>query len=559
MPWKETQPVGSFLIPVTLWLANLNIRTRNHLLCLLGLTVILYFTGLGARDFWAPVEPRYAEISRIMFAKGEWIVPTINGEIYTDKPILYFWLVLIVSKIAGVVNEWTVRLPVAVAGVGLILTTYLTGRDFYGPKVGLIAATVLASSLRVIWEARWAHIDIIFCLFFLLTIYFGARSILKKGARSEILLSYFFMGLATLAKGLIGVVLPSLLFAALVIVRRDWRMIIEAKLTLGVIIFISVVAPWIYLVNRATDGQWLSDFIVVHHVQRYTNGVGHRQPFYYYFTTLPVDFLPWTVFAIPAAIAYSPYRQLSERTASLIFFLTFVVVFLFFTASDTKRDLYLLPLLPGPALLVGNYIDDLASGQLCESAFYRWLTQGFFALMVLAGLVLPLLAWILRPDAIWISFPDAIVLTVGGILVLVLIRQGRPVKAVTACSSMMTAAVICAALWVFPYLEAFKSLRPFSLLIKNTIAPTAPLYIYADTMDDFNFYTEREVIPVLSSRQQVADLLGTADHGYLLIKERDFNRLALFGVESIVLDDRVGSTSWKLIALTSETGSRVED
>ena len=166
--------------------------------------------------------------------------------------------------------------------------------------------------MRVIWEARWAHIDVVFCLFFLLTIYFGARSIFKMGASNEILLACLFMGLATLAKGLIGVVLPVLLFAAFVIVRRDWRMIVDAKLTLGIVIFLLVVAPWLYLVNSATEGQWLSGFVFVHHVQRHTNWIGHRQPFYYYFTTLPVDFLPWTVFAIPATVAYFPYRQLNR-------------------------------------------------------------------------------------------------------------------------------------------------------------------------------------------------------------------------------------------------------
>ena len=84
---------------------------RDSLACgnwpffLCALTLLLFATGLGRRDFWAPVEPRYAEIIRVMFAKGEWIVPTVNGEIYTDKPILYFWLALIASKIAGGVNE----------------------------------------------------------------------------------------------------------------------------------------------------------------------------------------------------------------------------------------------------------------------------------------------------------------------------------------------------------------------------------------------------------------------------------------------------------------------
>ena len=62
----------------------------KYIFYLCALTLILFFTGLGGRDLWAPVEPRYAEIVRIMFAKGEWVVPTVNGELYTDKPIFYF-------------------------------------------------------------------------------------------------------------------------------------------------------------------------------------------------------------------------------------------------------------------------------------------------------------------------------------------------------------------------------------------------------------------------------------------------------------------------------------
>ena len=87
-------------------------------LCLL--CFMLYISALGMRDFWAPVEPRYAEIARVMFSKNEWIVPTINGDLYTDKPILYFWLVLIGAEIFGAVNEWTVRLPAALGGVGFV-------------------------------------------------------------------------------------------------------------------------------------------------------------------------------------------------------------------------------------------------------------------------------------------------------------------------------------------------------------------------------------------------------------------------------------------------------
>jgi 4-amino-4-deoxy-L-arabinose transferase-like glycosyltransferase len=248
--------------------------------CISIFALLLFFPGLGARDFWAPVEPRYGEIARVMFAKGEWIVPMVNGELYTDKPILFFWIALAAAKILGGVSEWTVRLPAALGGVGFVLTTYFFGRDFFSARVGAIAAIVLATSFRVMWESRWAHVDMLFGFFFLLAIYFGARALLRRGGPNEILLAYVFMALATLTKGLIGIVLPALLLISFMLLRRDWSMIRTARPALGVPLFLLVAAPWFYMVHRATGGQWLSDFIYIHHFRRYTAGSGHRQPFY---------------------------------------------------------------------------------------------------------------------------------------------------------------------------------------------------------------------------------------------------------------------------------------
>jgi 4-amino-4-deoxy-L-arabinose transferase-like glycosyltransferase len=530
-----------------------NVGKNQYAWILAFLALLLFFPFLAERDLWTPVEPRYAEIVRIMYANDEWVVPRVNGELYTDKPILYFWLAVIASKIAGGVNEWTVRLPAALAGIGFVLATYFAGRDFFSPRVGLIAAAVLATSVRVIWEARWAHIDMVFGFFFVLTIYFGARSLLGKGRKQEILWAYAFMGLAVLAKGLIGIVLPALLLAAFAIVRRDWRVLVNARLPLGIPIFLLVVAPWFYLVNNATDGKWLADFIYVHHIQRYTDGVGHRQPFYYYFTTLPVDFLPWTVFAIPAMFAYFPYRRIIRRPIPLFFSLCFLVVFVFFSISYSKRDLYLLPLLPAVALLVGNYIDDLSESRLPESTPYRWVSQLFFGAVAIVGLAAPIVAWVLRRESFWISLPTAMVLAVGGILTVVFIRKARPLKVVTAVTLLMTLITVSISIQILPYVNQFKSRRPFSLQIKKIVPATAPLYIYADTMNDFNFYTQRKVIPVLSSPAEVANALNQSGNSYLLIKERDLKILSMFEPEKVVATDSVGSTTWTLIALKAAT------
>lgn len=523
---------------------------RNHYvlyLCTLG--GVLFFLALGSRDFWAPVEPRYAEIARVMFMKGEWIVPTVNGDLYTDKPILFFWLVLIFSKLAGSVNEWTVRLPAALGALGVVFATYKLGKDFFGPKIGFMAAVVLATSVRVILEARWAHVDMLFTFFFLLSMLFAARAILRTGKRHEMIPAYIFMALATLTKGLIGVVLPAFILLTFVVVRRDWRLLREARLPLGIPLFLLVAAPWFYLVNQATGGKWLSDFIYIHHIRRFTDPLGHREPFYYYFATLPVDLLPWTIFALPALFAYKPSKKLFAEPTSLFFTLWFFVIFIFFSLSDSKRDLYLLPLLPVAALFVAVYFEDLVSGKLSLGWLQSSLALALFGLLALGCLALPIATWMLRKDAFGISIPVSLAIGAGSLIVFYFLWRREPWRFFLATALMMAVGVTVASAWVLPYIDQFKSPRPFSVAVNTKVPPDVPLYIYADTMNDYNFYTRREIIPVISSRPGgQAPALGNRS-GFLLIRDRDLQRLHPLSDDKVLLSQSVGGKTWYLVSL----------
>ncbi len=527
---------------------RLNIRS-GYSLSLLALALLLFFFGLGARDFWAPVEPRYAEIVRVMAVKNQWLVPTVNGALYTDKPILFFWLALLAAKIFGAVGEWAVRLPAALGGVGFVFGTYFLGRDFFGPRAGWLAGAVLATSMRVLWESRWAHVDTLFCALLIFAVHFLARALFHKGSRYEILWAYPLMALAVLTKGLIGVVLPGLLVIAVMIARRDWRLLSLLKLHWGVALFFLVAAPWFYWVAEATGGRWLADFIYLHHFQRYTAGAGHRQPFYYYLTTLPADFLPWTIFLLPALAAYRPWRARWAEPAAQFFILWFGSVFLFFTLSSTKRDLYLLPLMPVLALLIGKYFADLAAGEIGAGAIYRWTAGGFFALVALAGLGAAPAAWFIQRDALAPALAAGAPLVLGGGAALWCVGRGRPLAAAGAVAGMMALAVLGAALWIMPYLENFKSPRSFAARVNEIVPASAPVYIYADTMNDFNFYAAREVMPVLAAPAALDALLARGGHEYLLIKERDLRRLPQLAQSAIIASEARSSATWHLIEL----------
>jgi len=522
-------------------------------LYLIGFASGLFLFGLGSRDFWAPVEPRYAEIARVMFLKNQWLVPTINGNLYTDKPILYFWLALISAKIFGAVNEWTVRLPAALGGVGFVMATYLIGRDLISSRVGFISAVILATTMRVLWEARWAHVDTVFCALFALALYFGARTVFRKGRPSEILLVYLFVALATLAKGLIGVVLPGLILGCFILVRRDWSLIPRLKLHFGALIFLIVAGPWFYAVNHLTHGTWLADFIYIHHIQRYTAGAGHRQPFYYYLTTLPPDFLPWTIFIVPAIFAYRPLRSRFADPVVQFFLVWFSAVFLFFSLSDTKRDLYLLPLFPSIAFFLGVYFDDLIQGRIAQDFLYRGLIGCFFALIAVVGLCAPAAAWFYYRGAWTAVVSVSVPLLIAGVFGMVYVRRLRALKVAITTAALMVVTVICTSIWLMPYLEIFKSPRSFSNQVRQIVPPSTTVYVYADTMNDFNYYTGREIIPVLPDASAVDRLLRGNENAYLIIKERDLTRLPQLARQRVVISVTNSNTMWHLVQLRGRT------
>ncbi|MGH7845392.1 MAG: ArnT family glycosyltransferase, partial [Candidatus Binatia bacterium] len=505
-------------IGANVFVARLLEEERYQLPFLFVFLLALNLPLLGSRDLWAPVEPRYGEIARVMLARGEWIVPTVNGEVYTDKPVLYFWLVLGASHFAAAVSEWAVRLPSALSACGLALVTYALGKKYLQASVGFLAALMIATTARVIWEARWAHTDMLFTFLFICSLYFLLRIWLGENDKKTVALAFALMGLATLTKGLIGFVLPGLVFLCLLIWTREWAKLRALNLPLGIAVFLLVTAPWFVAVGLRTEGLWINEFIWRHHVQRYVAGEGHEEPFYYYFVNFPADFLPWTLILGLALWSYWPERKALEQPVARFLAAWFGVVFLFFSLSNTKRTLYLLPLFPPAALLAAQYLWDLEKGRAFGIKAAKTVLILIGVIFVLAGLAVPWAAFKFSPSDIRSLLPLAAVAGVSGWFILRCGKSGRFFAGSIALAAAMALSLLCAHLSIMPIINQYKSPRVFAEEIKKHVRQKDPLYMYNDTMNDFNFYLEREVIPVVSTRVDVLRLATEKRRVYLLAR-----------------------------------------
>lgn len=517
------------------------------------LAALFFFPGLGARDFWAPGEPIYAEILRTMFHKGQWLVPMVNGQLYTDKPILYFWLALVVSKLAGGVSEWTTRLPSAVGGVGLVLATYHWGKTFYGRQTGFLAGLLLATSSRVLWESRFLRLDTVLSWFLFLGFYMFLKAFLGRGPRSQYLVAYLCFALATLTKGPLGLVLPGLTAVCLLSLTRRWRELGKMHLLSGSLLAAVVIFPWLLLLHFQGQDQWIKDFIWIHNIQNYAlTPIGHIRPIYYYLLNLPPDFLPWTLLIPGALIYFYPWRERLRQPATLALCCWFAVVFIFFTISKSKIAYYLLPALPPVALLAGSYLNALFTEEKLGGIHWKCTAALLYVLaasMLAAGILLPLVIRRVEPGLFVWALAAALSLVIGSPGMILFLSRKQLQRFFWLLLAVVAGVACIGAIGVFPYLNKYKSPRAMGGFIRKEIPAEAPLYIYRNTMSDFNYYTRREIIPILRSPEAIekASLQGPMAH--LLIRGKDFKAVHIKPPPTVLTQCRVGATEWYLVRL----------
>jgi 4-amino-4-deoxy-L-arabinose transferase-like glycosyltransferase len=366
---------------------------------LLALVLALLAFRLGAVPLLGPDEPRYTRVAIEMHRAGEWVRPTLQGQPWLEKTPLFYWMAGGAFAVLGE-TEAAARVPSVLAALLLVGATALVGARLYGSAAGLHAGFVAGTSLLPFAYARAASMDMLLAATVTMATGLLALRLLGIAGSLAIVAAAAAAGLATLAKGPLGLLLPLLVAFGYVAVTREWRFLRELAHPRAIAAFLIVAAPWYVAIIRDQGRHFLDVFVLDHNVQRFTSTVhNHPGPFWYYVPVLLAGLFPWSGLAVPALLRLDPRTS----RADLLVLLWLSLPLAFFSLAGSKLPGYILPCVPPLAILMGRAADRLIAEP--ESPARR-LSGRVVALvgLVLAALVAAAPAALFRlQDPLWRS------------------------------------------------------------------------------------------------------------------------------------------------------------
>jgi len=454
------------------------LKQQQRDLALLAIAAaLLFFVTLGARDLWAPNEPSYGQVVVEMLDSGDWLLPTLNGEVFAEKPVLSYWLGALVSTLAGGVSEFTLRTPVALAGVGSVLLVYLLIGFYAGRRAALIGSAVFATEYLVWWTARTVQMDSFVLLSTLATTFALTRRLDGDwSARKAWIVAGLSAGLGFAAKGPVTSVVPAAILLAYCLVARRPLFRLFKGLPWGLAVFALSGLPWYAALWASGQTEALHELILRQNFSRFVEAWDHRQPWYYFVKYFWVSYAPWS-WLVPVAAFIRPLSE-PIRRAKILGWMWILAPLLFFSLADSKREPYMLPVAPGIALLVALVLDRLASGELTRRQRAACLVVcGLFGVLFL-GLAAYL--WLAPPAE---APPELSLALMGGSLLICaalvlggLIAPTRQWSGPAGLCASMVLLFVVASVHVLPAGNSVKSHRAFAYEVRDLLADGDRLY-----------------------------------------------------------------------------------
>lgn len=521
---------------------------RRDLLVLTLAFGALYFFALGRVPLANPDEARYAGIAREMLAADDWVTPRLNDTRYFEKPPLVYWTTAL-TRLAFGPGERAARLTPALFGLGGVLLAYAAGRRLFGRAAGVAAAAVLGTSLLYFVLARVILLDMAVSVLMsaaLFAFIIGVGEPAGGRRRGLFLGLYAAAALATLAKGLIGFLIPGAVMFLWLMIFNQWQRLRPLYLPSGLALFLAIAAPWHVLV-ALRNPEWAGFYLGHEHWGRFTTSAhGRAEPFWFFAPVLVAGLFPWIGFlgaAVRSALA-GGWAERNANAAGWFLVLWPGFIFLFFSQSQSKLIPYLLPALPPLAVLIGAWL----AREWADGAARR-LRFGLGVFAFACGLLgIALVAVVQKPGVIRdaeqlaalrpYALAAAVVLWLGGVAA----PWAAKVRGVVAGLGTVVGTAIGFYLVVVLAAPTFQraGTKELAAIARERVPPTERVFHYWAFFHDFVYYTERPVglvgwideleVQFMDTKERAARFIDDAElkrqwagpeRVWLVVRERD--------------------------------------
>jgi 4-amino-4-deoxy-L-arabinose transferase-like glycosyltransferase len=325
--------------------------------------VLVLFYGLGVAGLWAS-EDRWAEIAREMMLNNDYLHPAINGEVYFDKPLLTYWLIVAVTFITQSLDEFAIRLPSALAALIGLYSVMALGRRMFSQTTGLIAGWILLSAYGFLFWGRTAAADMANLAAVIAAVaWFFARED-KPGFKSYFVF-YLICFLGCMAKGLPAIIVPLLAILPWMLMDNRWRNHLRISNLIAFILGLGIYLLPFQLASMTVQSMIYQlpienlnglELVWRENILRAIKPFDHDdEPFFCYLYQLPRILLPWSlIFIAGIAAAIAGWRKQNQTTKWLLS--AMLLIFLCFSASGSRRWYYILPIMPFCAILIAQVL-----------------------------------------------------------------------------------------------------------------------------------------------------------------------------------------------------------
>jgi len=477
------------------------------------------------RDLWEPDEARFALVSGEM-REGHWLVPFRQGEFYSHKPPLMFWLTNLFSRLnGGEIGNVAPRFPSFLGAIMALWAATRLAAQWFSTRTAWFTLLILPSSYLFWNKGGFGQIDMLLCGLEMMALYFFFTTNHHSKPAIRLVMAYFFMGLAIITKGPVGFLVPWGAYIAATLAAREPLAKPKSHWIWGPLITLAIPGLWLGLAwwQGAPEG-FFNELLFKQNLGRVAGEFGgHQQPFYYFLYYFPMDFLPWTILLPLSWVVLRKIPEVKPHRLKLLAWILFVVVF--FSLSASKRNLYILLCYPAAAILLAAAIEHW------QVAGDRWLRVSFWCFWSLlallgGGMVIGSFVPGIPFNALTL-LPGGLALTAGCWLALQYWRSDpqQPNWLVILGATLLVTFASIGAL-VYPAINDLKTPNELVEPAKRLLAPDDRLVVFKMQGEIFSLYAERKGVMILTTKDLVT-WLKTSDQSNQIIVCLDRERPSL--------------------------------